>query len=245
VVLTPAELRIIIKQVDGVSRIVAQLLYGSGLRLLEALRLRVKDVDFARGEVAVRDPKGGRDRMTTLPRVIEVALRAHLEKVRLTHDADLALGFGSVVLPAAIGRKFPNADRAWVWQWIFPATTRYVDEESATERRRRPQTGHLPHVPPFIRHASSRARPGHSHGAGAIGPSRRDDDHDLHARPASRRKRGAQPIGCAVNGPPTRAAQQEATHGDRHHKTWTPNDMAALHTSRITRRHSIRPQYSA
>jgi integron integrase len=135
VVLTPAEVRIIIEQIDGVSRIVAQLLYGSGLRLLEALRLRVKDVDFARGEVAVRDPKGGRDRMTTLPRVIEVALRAHLEKVRRTHDADLALGFGSVVLPAAIGRKFPNADRAWVWQWIFPATTRYVDEESATERR--------------------------------------------------------------------------------------------------------------
>jgi integrase len=89
VVLTPSEVRVVIDEVQGVSRLVVQLLYGSGLRLLECLRLRVKDIDFARHEIFVRDPKGGRDRVTTLPRMVEMELRAHLEAVRRTHDADL------------------------------------------------------------------------------------------------------------------------------------------------------------
>jgi integron integrase len=114
---------------------VVQLLYGSGLRLLEGLQLRIKDLDFRRGEVLVRDPKGRHDRVTTLPRVIDIPLRAHLEKVRRIHDEDLRLGFGSVVLPTAIDRKFPNAERDWVWQRVFPATSRYVDEARGTERR--------------------------------------------------------------------------------------------------------------
>ncbi|HEY3053909.1 MAG TPA: integron integrase, partial [Thermoanaerobaculia bacterium] len=135
VVLTPEEARAVIDDVQGVSRLVVQLLYGSGLRLLEALQLRVKDLDFRRGEVLVRDPKGRHDRVTTLPRVIDIPLRAHLEKVRRIHDEDLRLGFGSVVLPTAIDRTFPNADRDWVWQWVFPATSRYVDEARGTERR--------------------------------------------------------------------------------------------------------------
>ncbi len=135
VVLTPAEARTVIGECEGVSRLVVQLLYGSGLRLLECLRLRVKDIDFARHEVFVRDPKGRRDRVTTLPHVVEMELRAHLERVRRIHDADLRLGFGSVVLPTAIDRKFPNADRDWLWQWVFPASSRYVDSALATERR--------------------------------------------------------------------------------------------------------------
>ena len=135
VVLTPDEVRKMIENVEGVSQLVVQLLYGSGLRLLECLRLRVKEIDFARGEVLVRDPKGRRDRVTTLPQSIAIPLRAHLEKVRRRHDEDLRLGFGSVVLPTAIGRKFPNADRQWIWQWVFPATTRYVDKAANTERR--------------------------------------------------------------------------------------------------------------
>ena len=135
VVLTPSEVRSVIDAMDGTTRLVAQLLYGSGLRLLECLQLRVKDVDFGRGEVLVRDPKGRHDRATTLPRLVEMPLRAHLEKVRRTHDADLERGFGSVVLPTAIGRKFPNADREWLWQWVFPAHSRYADEAAGTERR--------------------------------------------------------------------------------------------------------------
>jgi integron integrase len=135
VVLTPAEARIVIEETEGVSRLVVQLLYGSGLRLLECLRLRVKDLDFARHEVFVRDPKGRRDRVTTLPQKVEAELRAHLEVVRRLHDSDLRLGFGSVVLPNALGRKFVNADRDWLWQWVFPATTRYVDAETEIERR--------------------------------------------------------------------------------------------------------------
>lgn len=120
VVLTPFEARKVIDCVQGVSRLVAQLLYGSGLRLLEALQLRVKDLDFARSEILVRDPKGGHDRVTTLPRVAEDELRAQLERVQRIHEKDLARGFGSVVLPSG------NADRDWLWQWVFPATTRYV-----------------------------------------------------------------------------------------------------------------------
>jgi hypothetical protein len=89
--------------------------YGSGLRLLECLRLRVKDLDFAH--------------------VVETELRAHLQRARQIHDADVRLGFGSVVLPNALGRKFLNADRDWLWQWVFPATTRYVDAAAGTERR--------------------------------------------------------------------------------------------------------------
>ena len=135
VVLTSSEARMVIDQVEGVSRLVVQLLYGSGLRLLECLQLRVKDVDFARGEVLVRDPKGKRDRVTTLPRVVEVELRAQLERARRVHDRDLSLGFGSVALPSALDRKFPNADREWLWQWVFPATSRYVDREGGVERR--------------------------------------------------------------------------------------------------------------
>ena len=134
-VLTPDEARRVIEHVDGVSRLVVKLLYGSGLRLLEALQLRVKDVDFGRREVLVRDPKGRRDRITTLPASIEIDLRAHLEKVRRVHDSDLERGLGSVVLPTAIARKFPNADRDWLWQWVFPARTRYTDAREATERR--------------------------------------------------------------------------------------------------------------
>ena len=125
----------VIDALQGVSRLVSQLLYGSGLRLLECLRLRVKDIDFARYEIFVRDPKGGRDRVTTLPHLVDTVLRAHLEQVRRVHDADLRLGFGAVALPNALSRKFVNADRDWLWQWVFPATSRYVDADAGTERR--------------------------------------------------------------------------------------------------------------
>lgn len=135
VVLTPEEVRAVLSQLSGPTRLVAQLLYGSGLRLLECLQLRIKDIDFARRELLVRDPKGRHDRMTTLPQTTEESLRIHLGRVRALHEGDLKAGFGSVALPTALQRKFPNADREWSWQWVFPASRRYCDDSANTERR--------------------------------------------------------------------------------------------------------------
>ena len=135
VVLTTDEVRTIIGALRGSSRLVVQLLYGGGLRLLEALRLRVKDVNFMRHELFVRDPKGRRDRVTTLPRSVEPDLNAHLMKVKRLHERDLSEGFGAVRLPGALARKLPNAPTEWPWQWVFPATSRYEDRDIETEMR--------------------------------------------------------------------------------------------------------------
>src|SRR4051812_29537032 len=135
VVLTPDEARIIIDRMHGHARLVAQLLYGSGLRLMEAMTLRVKDVDFTRKQLMVRDTKGKRDRATMLPEIVIAPLRSHLEDVRALHNTDLQKGFGAVVLPDAIARKIPNAPRDWTWQWVFPATSRYKEKGSGIERR--------------------------------------------------------------------------------------------------------------
>ena len=134
-VLTPGEVRQFLDVMSGAPRLTVQLLYGSGLRLLEALQLRIKDVNVARGEVLVRDPKGKRDRITTLPRSMEWDLESHLGRVRAQWERDRRLGFGRVVLPHALARKLPNAEGEWAWQWVFPATSRYVDEAAGTERR--------------------------------------------------------------------------------------------------------------
>jgi integron integrase len=135
IVLTPEEVRLVLDKFEGVPRIVALLLYGGGLRLLEALQLRVKDLNFARNEIFVRDTKGKRDRVTILPRAAHDALREHLAKVKQVHERDLAKGFGRVILPTALDRKLPNAAAEWPWQWVFPARTRWVDEKANTERR--------------------------------------------------------------------------------------------------------------
>jgi site-specific recombinase XerD len=110
-------------------------LYGSGLRLLECARLRVKDIDFATKQVVVRCGKGGKDRVTVLPAVATAALARHLERVKGQHDADLARGAGWVELPWALARKYPNAGREWPWQWVLPATR--VDVDRVTGQRRR------------------------------------------------------------------------------------------------------------
>ncbi len=135
VVLTPEEVRVLLDQMDGVAKLVALLLYGGGLRLLEALRLRVKDVNFARGELFIRDPKGRRDRITILPQAAIAPLKDHLEHVASVHADDLAAGFGSVFMPTALARKFPNASKEWIWQWAFPATSRWKHKPSGFERR--------------------------------------------------------------------------------------------------------------
>jgi len=135
IVLTPEEVRQVLDHMQGVPRLVALLLYGGGLRLLECLQLRVKDLNFARYEIFVRDTKGKRDRVTILPRAADVALREHLMKVKELHDRDLGAGFGRIILPTALERKLPNAATEWPWQWVFPATSRWKDEEHNTERR--------------------------------------------------------------------------------------------------------------
>lgn len=118
VVLTVDEVHRVIDRMEGLGRLVAQLLYGSGLRLLEGLMLRVKDVDFERGQITVRDPKWGRDRVTMLPRAATASRHEQLVTTRLLHEEDLAAGFGRVWLPDAIARKLPSAPRDWRWQCI-------------------------------------------------------------------------------------------------------------------------------
>jgi integron integrase len=135
VVLSQAEVRAVLAELRGVERLVASVLYGSGLRLLEALTLRVKDVDFERREIRVRRGKGDKDRVTPLPEACVRPLLQHLREVRALHERDLAEGFGAVALPDALGRKYPGAEREWVWQWIFPASRRYRDVKASTERR--------------------------------------------------------------------------------------------------------------
>jgi integron integrase len=122
VVLTREEVRAVLRRMDGVTRLMAMLLYGAGLRLLERARLRIKDVDFARNHITVRAGKGDKDRVTMLPAALKDALSRHLEAVRRQHEADLQHGAGWVELPWALARKYPNAGREWPWQWVFPAT---------------------------------------------------------------------------------------------------------------------------
>lgn len=121
-VLSRQEVEAVLSHTQGTPGLMASLMYGSGLRLLECCRLRVKDVDFARGEITVRDGKGRKDRVTLLPVRLARPLREHLERVRRQHESDLADGAGSVALPEALARKYANADRQWGWQWVFPAT---------------------------------------------------------------------------------------------------------------------------
>jgi integron integrase len=135
VVMTRDEVRAVLGQLEGVSRLVATLLYGSGLRLMEALCLRVHDVDLARREVTVRGGKGDKDRRTLLPVTVVDALGEHLGRVRQLHERDLAAGSGGVELPGAFRLKAPNAARSWGWQWVFPGTTRYRDPGSGEWRR--------------------------------------------------------------------------------------------------------------
>lgn len=134
VVLTPEEVRRVMSRLAGPAHLVSLLLYGAGLRLLEGLMLRVKDVDFERGQIHVRDPKGRHDRHTMLPQFAVPLLRHQFEIAREIHNDDLKAGFGSVWLPEAIERKIPTASRSWSWQWIFPASSRYK-EPSGLQRR--------------------------------------------------------------------------------------------------------------
>jgi len=131
VVLTRDEVAAILGQLDGTCHLMASLMYGAGVRLMECCRLRVKDIDLARGEITVRDGKGAKDRVTLLPATLRKPLAEQLDKVYRLHQQDLGRGRGHAPLPGALERKYPNAPKEWSWQWVFPATRFYRDPHSA------------------------------------------------------------------------------------------------------------------
>jgi integron integrase len=135
VVLTREEVSRVISVIEGVPQLIVKLLYGSGLRILEAVRLRVKDVDFAMKQVTVRSGKGDKDRFTTLPALLIPLLENHLRRVKAFHEKDLAEGHGAVYLPYALERKYPAAARDWSWQYFFPARDVSTDPRSGVVRR--------------------------------------------------------------------------------------------------------------
>ncbi len=135
VVLTQLEVANMLSKLEGVHWLSGCLLYGSGLRLMECIRLRVQDIDFDRLTITVRSGKGGKDRVVTLARELVVPLQRHLESVKMIHERDIAEGFGRVYMPYALERKYPSAAIAWGWQYLFPATRRSIDPRSRVVRR--------------------------------------------------------------------------------------------------------------
>lgn len=134
-VLSRPEVGLLLRHLEHPVDIVARLLYGSGLRLLECLQLRVKDLDFERPSLTVRQGKGNRDRQTLFPEPLHTPMRRHLATVRAQHEQDLDAGAGYVALPGALARKLRGAEREWAWQWVFPATRTHIDRETGRTRR--------------------------------------------------------------------------------------------------------------
>jgi integron integrase len=134
-VFTRSEVKEILSRLQGTNLLIATLLYGSGLRLMEAARLRVKDIDFEMNQITVRDGKGEKDRVTMLPQTVKTQLQDHLVRVQKLHQDDLRAGFGEVYLPYALERKYPNASQEWKWQFVFPAAKISVDPRSGQKRR--------------------------------------------------------------------------------------------------------------
>jgi len=135
VVLTREEVNALLARIDGTPGLMLRLIYGTGMRIMECLRLRVKDVDFARGEIVIREGKGFKDRVTMLPAILEEPLRQHLDRVKRLHESDLRAGYGDVYLPYALARKYPNAGREWAWQYVFPSSKIARDPRSGARRR--------------------------------------------------------------------------------------------------------------
>ncbi len=135
VVLSREEVRAVLGKMSGTTRLMATLLYGAGLRLQECCNLRVKDLDFYQNQIVVRAGKGNKDRYTMFPEAAQGPLRLHLEAVQRQHQEDLSRGLGSVAMPNALARKYVTASKEWGWQWVFPATTHYTEQETGSRRR--------------------------------------------------------------------------------------------------------------
>jgi len=135
VVMTREEVKTVLANLSDDKRLMASLMYGTGLRLMECLRLRVQDVDFSNNEILIRNGKGAKDRITMLPEALKAPLQSHLRKVKAIHEKDLAEGWGSVLLPDALDRKYPNAPKEWRWQWVFPQSKRWVNNTTREQGR--------------------------------------------------------------------------------------------------------------
>ena len=199
-VLTQSEVKKLLKAMSGIHRIMAMLLYGSGLRLVECIRLRVKDIDLEKNQIIVRDGKGAKDRVTILPDNFRGELAVHLDWIKTLHRDDLSNGFGAVYLPYALERKYKNAHRKWIWQYVFPAKSLSTDPRSGKVRRHHVHQNTLQKA---VKQAAARAkiakratchtlrpqlchpfigkRVRYSHGSRAYGPCRCSDHHDIHA----------------------------------------------------------------
>jgi hypothetical protein len=214
VVLSIAEVRSVLAQLDGTAWLLANVLYGGGLRLMEAHRLRVKDLVIERGEIIVRDAKGGKDRVTVLPLTIVPSIRENLAKLFARFERQRKLNEPGVSLPTALARKYPNAAIEWGWQWIFPVSslcrdpytgrpTRHHQHEkdAAAGRADRGSQGRntaaceLPYLSSLLCHAFAGGGLRHSHGTGAVGSRRRAVHHDLHACDGKRRDGSKKPVG--------------------------------------------------
>ena len=134
-ILSKDEARLIISKMTGPYQLLAKIMYGGGLRIMESLRLRVKDIDFENHQILVYDGKGGDDRVTILPDSLVAPLRQHLEQVRQLHEKDLSAGFGSVYIPYGLDRKYPNAHKEWIWQYVFPASIISLDPATGKKHR--------------------------------------------------------------------------------------------------------------
>ncbi len=201
VVLTREEVAALLARLQGTPWLVASLLYGSGLRLMEALRLRVKDLALERGELIVREAKGGKDRVTMLPAALDLAVRAHLARLRAWYADERRRQQPGVSLPRSLGRKFPRAGTQWGWQYLFPAATLCLRSLHGADRAAPPareghparrrgggaqgaphSAGELPHAAPLLRHAPAGRRLRHPHGSGAARPRGPQDHDDLYPR---------------------------------------------------------------
>ncbi len=163
VVFTKEEARAVLAHLRGEAWLMAALLYGSGLRLMECVRLRVKDVDVVRLQITVRDGKGGKDRVTVLPQSLVEPLGRQLDRARALHELDVREGFGHVYLPYALKRKYPNADREWCWQYVFPARHRSRDPRAGREQRHHLAETALQKAVKAAVRASGVAKPGSCH----------------------------------------------------------------------------------
>ena len=207
VVLTRGEVRQALRELQGDYWLLASLLYGSGLRLMEGLRLRVKDLDLQRRELVVRGGKSDKDRVSVIPLTLVAPLRAQLERVRLQHEEALVRGYAGVELPHALDRKYPRAHLEFGWQHFFPM---------ARPSRAHLQAGLLSHLPPQLRDALAGIRRRHPHGAGIVRSLECQDHPDLHARAEPRRIGGAESAGC-LRGHAAAGGIQAVTGGERCH----------------------------
>ena len=216
IVLTREEVFRLLTLMSGTVQLMARLLYGSGLRVMECVRLRVQNIDFGMGEITVRDGKGSKDRLTILPESLVVPLQEQIERVRVQHQQDMEKGFGSVYLPYGLERKYRNAHKEFTWQFLFPASDIALDIRTGIKRRhhmhesnlqpfceescktgRYQQAGDAAHPAAFLCHASINGRLRHPHRAGTARPQGCFHHHDLYPCPAAEGDQaGEKSAGC-------------------------------------------------